>query len=137
MRIEVFNTLPEDAKLIRIEVFVDEQGFTEEFDSDDASAIHIVGYIDDNAVATSRILDNGGGSYFIGRIAVKKAYRKKGFGAEIVKAAENIISYKGGKTVYIHSQEQALPFYRSIGYTKTGERDFEEGCPHRMMIKYL
>ncbi len=137
MRIEHYATLPDDARVIRTEVFVDEQGFTEEFDTDDSRAIHIVGYLGDEPIATSRILKNSDGSYFIGRIAVTKAYRKNGYGAKIVSAAEKIIFSNGGRTVFIHSQEQAVPFYSRIGYVLTGERDYEEGCPHCMMIKHL
>lgn len=137
MIIEQYTSLPDDARVIRIEVFVDEQGFTEEFDTDDAKAIHLVGYIENEPIATCRILKNNDGSYFIGRIAVKKSFRMNGYGAKIVAEAEKIISANEGKTVYIHSQEQAVPFYSKIGYTDTGKRDFEEGCPHRMLVKHL
>lgn len=137
MRFEVFTSLPDDAKAIRIEVFVDEQGFTEEFDNDDERAIHFVGYINDNAIATCRVLSSSDGSYFIGRIAVRKEYRKRNFGAQIVNRAEEHIKANGGHTIYIHSQEQAVPFYTKIGYNDTGKRDFEEGCPHRMLIKQI
>lgn len=137
MRINVFSSLPDDAREIRTEVFVSEQGFTEEFDTDDSTAIHIVGYIDNKAVATCRVIDRLDGSYFIGRIAVRKAYRKIGLGSLIVAAAENVIAQRNGKSIYIHSQEQAKAFYEKIGYTDTGERDLEEGCPHCMLIKTL
>ena len=137
MRFETYTSLPVEAKSIRIEVFVDEQGFTEEFDTDDDKAIHFVGYIEDKAVATCRVLSNGDGSYFIGRIAVKKNFRKQSFGAKIVNRAEEYIKANGGHTIFIHSQEQAVVFYTKIGYKDTGKRDFEEGCPHRMLIKEL
>lgn len=135
MRIKIFDSLPKDAIDIRTEVFVDEQGFTEEFDSDDLHAVHLVGYENDKAVATCRIIYNGDGSLYIGRIAVRKKFRKKGHGSQIVRAAERFIAEKGGHTVYIHSQEQAVPFYLRIGYADTGKCDFEEGCPHRLLIK--
>ena len=137
MDIKVFHQLPEDAADIRVEVFVDEQGFNEEFDSDDKSAVHFVGYIDGLAVATCRVLDHGEDNYLIGRIAVKKLFRGKGLGSLIVKAAEEHIKRIGGKTIRIHSQLQAADFYEKIGYSKTGEFDEEEGCPHCMMIKHI
>lgn len=137
MKIEVFSSLPDDARDIRIEVFVDEQGFTEEFDTDDATAIHLVGYVDNKAVSTCRVIDRFDGSYFIGRIAVRKMHRKLGLGSKIVAAAEDFIKTQNGKYIYIHSQEQAKTFYEKIGYADTGERDFEEGCPHCMLIKML
>ena len=137
MDIKVFYQLPEDAANIRVEVFVDEQGFSEEFDSDDKNAIHFVGYIDGKAVATSRVLTLGDNKYLIGRIAVIKVFRGKGFGSLIVKAAEEHIKRIGGKTVLIHSQLQAADFYEKLGYVKTGETDIEEGCPHCMMLKQI
>ena len=137
MDIKVFYQLPEDAANIRVEVFVDEQGFSEEFDSDDKNAIHFVGYIDGKAVATSRVLTLGDNKYLIGRIAVIKVFRGKGLGSLIVKAAEEHIKRIGGKTVLIHSQLQAADFYEKLGYVKTGETDIEEGCPHCMMMKHI
>ncbi len=137
MDIKVFYQLPEDAANIRVEVFVDEQGFTEEFDSEDKNAIHFVGYIDGKAVATSRVLTLGDDKYLIGRIAVIKVFRGKGLGSLIVNAAEEHIKSIGGKSIYIHSQMRAAEFYEKIGYTKTGDFDEEEGCPHCMMVKHI
>jgi predicted GNAT family N-acyltransferase len=137
MDIKVFYQLPEDAANIRVEVFVDEQGFSEEFDSDDKNAIHFVGYVDGKAVATSRVLTLGDNKYLIGRIAVIKVFRGKGFGSLIVKVAEEHIKRIGGKAILIHSQLQAADFYEKLGYVKTGETDIEEGCPHCMMLKQI
>ena len=44
--IKLQKGLPADAKAIRIEVFVDEQGFHEEFDGRDDRAYHAVLYRD-------------------------------------------------------------------------------------------
>ncbi len=135
MTIRFYDVLPDEARDIRIEVFVDEQGFTEEFDSADHTATHIVGFIGEEPVATSRVIKINDTDFIIGRIAVRKMHRKKGLGAEIVFAAEDAIKEKGGKVAFIHAQMQAVPFYEKIGYAKTGETDFEEGCPHAMMSK--
>ncbi len=137
MEVKVYYTLPSEAIDIRNEVFVVEQGFTEEFDTDDKTAIHLIGFIDGQAVATSRILDNHDGSYYIGRIAVRKQFRKIGCGGRIIARAEEVIKENGGKTVLIHSQDHAVPFYEKQGYTLTGETDIDEGCPHFMLSKTL
>lgn len=42
MEIKIYNQLPDEAKEIRLEVFVKEQGFEEEFDDIDETAAHIV-----------------------------------------------------------------------------------------------
>ena len=42
MNTKIFTTLPQDAKDIRIEVFMKEQGFKNEFDEIDTISHHIV-----------------------------------------------------------------------------------------------
>ena len=137
LKIEVFDQLPIYAVDIRNEVFVKEQGFQEEFDEADETALHIVGFIDNISVATSRIIKHPDETYMIGRIAVRKSYRGLGLGAEIIKAAEKIISERGGRTVYIHAQTRVVPFYEKQGYFPIGFSDEEEGCPHEMLKKHL
>ncbi len=137
MDIRVFHSLPEEARKIRIEVFVEEQGFKEEFDSDDKVATHLVGFEGNKAVATSRIIKRNDGSFIIGRIAVSKEYRKSGMGAKIIKASEDYISEIGGSSIFIHSQLQAKGFYEKQGYAPIGAQDEEEGCPHQMMFKQI
>ena len=44
MTFRIYDNLCEDAKQIRTEVFVAEQGFETEFDDTDSKARHIVGY---------------------------------------------------------------------------------------------
>ena len=46
MDIKVYHTLHKDAVKIRKEVFMEEQGFHDEFDETDETAIHLVLYID-------------------------------------------------------------------------------------------
>lgn len=137
MEIRVYEKLPVYAVDIRNEVFVKEQGFKDEFDSADKIATHLVGFCDGHYAATCRIIQSDNDSYLIGRIAVRKAYRRKGLGTEIVKSAEEIIKESGGNNIYIHAQLQAVPFYEALGYLPTGAPDEEEGCPHQMMIKQI
>lgn len=138
MIIKSYDELPEEAKYIRITVFVEEQGFKEEFDTDDNISTHIVLFNDKEPVATGRFyFDSEKQEYMIGRLAVIKEYRGKGLGSEIVKEAERLIKLKGGKSVSLHSQCQAQPFYENLGYTAFGESDFDEDCPHQWMRKEL
>lgn len=137
MKVKIYNNLPQHAIEIRNEVFVDEQGFKEEFDTDDSISIHLVGFIDDLAVATARIIPKGDDCFMIGRVAVKKNFRNQKLGAQIISNAENIIMELSGKTALIHSQLQAVPFYEKQGYSPTGQKDFEEDCEHWMLEKHL
>ncbi len=137
MEVLIYNKLPDYAVDIRNEVFVDEQGFKEEFDTDDNIATHLVGFIDGANVATARIIPKEDGSFMIGRVAVKKSFRNHGIGAKIISECEKVIKELKGKTIYIHSQLQAVPFYEKQGYVPTGEKDFEENCEHWMLKKDL
>ena len=106
MNIRFFkNKAPDEAKHIRNEVFVKEQGFQDEFDEKDAVSVHFVMYTDDGtAVATSRAFPfDENTSYCIGRIAVIKEMRNQRLGSKIVEAAEGYIKSIGGKTAIIHA----------------------------------
>ena len=55
LTMKLYEQLPEDAVRIRKEVFMDEQGFCNEFDEIDKTALHAVLYEDDKAAATGRM----------------------------------------------------------------------------------
>ena len=141
MEIKSYNALPPQARLIREEVFVKEQGFREEFDSIDKISTHIVITDGDKPVAVGRFYckDNSKGEkeYFIGRLAVMREYRGRGIGASVIKEAERLIKEQGGSCVLLHSQCRAAEFYEKQGYKKFGEIDYDEDCPHIWMRKFL
>lgn len=138
MDIKHFNYLPKEAKEIRIRVFVEEQGFKNEFDEVDSTATHIICYIDNTAIATGRLfLDEKSKEYHIGRIAVDKSYRGKGIGGKILNYAENLVKEMGGKTLSLSAQERVSRFYEKQGYCKKGEPYLDEYCPHIFMTKEL
>ena len=126
MDIKVYHTLHKDAVKIRKEVFMEEQGFHDEFDETDETAIHLVLYIDQVPAATCR--------FFPGQT---QGERGNHLGSRILSAAESEIRNSGGNTVRLHAQQQARPFYEKQGYTIFGEPDFDEDCPHIWMEKSL
>lgn len=133
-----YSYLPESAKAIRTLVFIEEQGFKEEFDDKDNTAIHFVMYDDIVPVATCRILyDNENSRFMIGRVAVIKEYRAKRIGSLIMKEAENYIRDIGGKTIAVSAQCRTSAFYNKHGFIESGEMYYEEFCPHILMIKDL
>ena len=136
---KVSDKLPNEAKEIRYTVFVIEQGFVEEFDENDSKSIHIVMYVDDKPVGTTRIVYSEiHHSYSIGRFAVSKEYRSKGLGKELMKATEKeAIKRFGHIQIGVSSQEQASGFYEKVGYKYTNERYLDQDCPHVWMIKKL
>ena len=133
------NYLPEEAKQIRTIVFVKEQGFVDEFNEDDNKSIHIVLFLDNKAIATSRIIySNKHNCYTIGRFAVLKEYRQKGYGSKLIKfTEEEIIKRYGHIQIGIGAQERAKLFYEKQGYIYSGEKYLDENYPHYWMIKQL
>ncbi len=136
MNVRIYDALPDEAVEIRRNVFVEEQGFHNEFDEIDKHAKHILLYDNNFPVATCRFFeDDAAGNYFIGRLAVIKQYRGKNLGSLLLKCAETEIEKNGGKYAFLHAQIGAVKFYEKNGYMKYGEMDFDESCPHIWMRK--
>ncbi len=137
LRIETTDYLPAETRALRQAVFMEEQGFSYEFDETDHTALHLTLYDGDTAVACCRIFPDGPQAYHIGRVAVHKDYRKLGFGAAIMKEAEAKALSLGAKVMMLSAQEQAAGFYQKLGYAQKGEPYLDEHCPHVHMEKAL
>lgn len=138
MEVKVFKKLPEDAKMIRTKVFMEEQGFQNEFDEKDSISIHIVLFDLLNPVATCRIYHSEERQcYVIGRIAVLKAYRGKSVGNELLRVAEKEILNRNRDIAELSAQVRAVAFYEKNGYFSLGDIHIDEGCPHVWMRKEL
>ncbi|MBI0142107.1 MULTISPECIES: GNAT family N-acetyltransferase [Bifidobacterium] len=137
MRYEVSEAIPEDAKAIRKAVFVEEQGFHNEFDQTDDASLHIVAYDGDEPVGVCRIFPDRGRVWTLGRLAVLKPYRGQHLGADLVGTAEETARNHGADRITLHAQKRAAGFYESLGYRDMGIHDQDEGCPHMWMDKSL
>ena len=102
-----------DARLIRQQVFVEEQGFVNEFDDIDAKAYHAVIYTGGYPIATGRLFDENGEAH-IGRICVRKAYRGRDLGRMIVEALEKQAEKVGYKEVAYRRKREYSNFTRSL-----------------------
>lgn len=125
------------AHYIRTKVFVQEQNCPpeEEFDKIDKIAEHIL-LLDKNKnpIATARIFEDSTGQAIIGRIAVLKGHRGKGYGAMVVKEAIKQLEKKGYPNILIHAQSYAAPFYEKLGFEAFGKEFMEVGIPHISML---
>ncbi|MDF2800862.1 MAG: family N-acetyltransferase [Anaerocolumna sp.] len=130
--------LCDDSKLIREEVFMQEQGFENEFDEIDDLATHIVFYDSTVPIATCRYYKGKNNEeYIVGRIAIRKCYRGKHLGNLMMNVLkENIVS-EGGKLITLSAQLQAKQFYEKNGYIAIGEPYLDEDCLHVHMEKSL
>ena len=108
-----------EAKAIREEVFMKEQGFQVEFDDTDREACQ------------------GEGVYAIGRVAVRKEGRGKQLGRAVMEAMEQKARQLGAKSIQLSAQVQARGFYEKLGYRAYGQEYLDEHCPHIAMEKTL
>lgn len=130
LRIETVRSLPDEARLIRDQVFIQEQGFTKEFDADDERAAHLIAFVDDQAAGTCRLLMENDGCH-LQRLAVLPKFRSCGVASALVSESERQALACGAGQVILHAQLQAEPFYRKNGYVRITEPDLEdEGVPH-------
>lgn len=138
MEYKFYNYLPEEAKAIRKAVFVEEQGFQNEFDNIDQRAIHLIVAFKGKWVATARVFaDKEAGTYDIGRVCVLKAYRKYHLGSKLMHLIEEKVKELGGKKIILSAQCRVRPFYEKLGYTASGEVYLDEFCEHIHMEKHL
>ena len=135
MEVKIFKELTTEAKMIRTKVFMEEQGFQQEFDDVDDRAYHVLIQDGERPVATGRLFTEDGETYLIGRVAVLSAYRGQHLGEHVVTALEQQAKACGAKCITLSAQCRAAGFYEKLGYTKTEEYHMDEFCPHVTMRK--
>lgn len=126
------------AKKVRTLVFVDEQEVdpTIEHDQWDATAIHIVGYFNDQPIAAARIRKiNQQGK--IQRVAIIKEARQQGYGKAVMRFVETVLQDLDLDEAILNAQTHALKFYQDLGYQQASEPFYEAGIEHVKMIKKL
>jgi len=134
MNVKIYNEYPDEARVVREKVFIEEQGFSYDYDETDDVAVHIVIFENDVPVGACRVFRGENPETFIlGRLAVKKECRSRGIGGKVVEAAMEYVMTVGGKCICLHSQMQAKDFYEKLGFCVYGEIEYEEDCPHIWM----
>ncbi|MDE5964374.1 MAG: GNAT family N-acetyltransferase [Eubacterium sp.] len=139
MRIDFFDSSAvefEAVKVIRSCVFTNEQGADadSEFDEYDKTSLFALLYEDDKPVGTARIAETAEGIK-IGRIAILKECRGKGYGADIVKAVTDKAFDMGADRVFVDAQNYAVPFYEKLGFKVIGAEIIDRGLPHIPMCR--
>ena len=137
LRTIIYDKLHKDCRAIREKVFMNEQGFKNEFDEKDNNAVHAVVYDGDVPVAAGRLFTEDGSVFVIGKIAVLKEYRHNMVGSMLVKELENEAIRSYGNRIMIFAQQRAAEFYKTLGYNETSEKGENEGVPYVTMIKVL
>lgn len=137
---------------VRIEVFVHEQGFSLDGESDqhDPTATHFLLRLLPSKLAIGTIRGvkmvgrNGDTYYKLGRLVVLKPYRRYRFGRDLVLALHEWVKEDAKHSldveivkVVAHSQIPVIPFYSKYGYLPEGDEFDEDGAPHQKMVAYL
>ncbi len=127
-----------DAAEIRKKVFIEEQGFVNEFDEIDEKAYHLVIYVDKIPAATGRIYyKESPDVQIIGRLAVIKELRGKALGKLLINELEKLAVKNNAEIVELSAQERVKDFYLKSGYNQVSGVYFDELCPHILMQKNL
>ena len=137
MNYKIYDQLPQEAKEIRIKVFMEEQGFKDEFDDLDKKSWHVLLQTDEKIIGTARMFWEQNHVMHVGRVAVCKDARGGGNGARILQACCEKAKALGANRVILGAQCRAVEFYKKSGFTPYGEIFDDEGCPHQMMEKKL
>lgn len=136
IKIGFTDYLTDAERNIRTVVFMDEQGFVDEFDDEDIHAEHAVLYADGNAAVCCRFFEKDG-VYMIGRFATMKEYRGTGLGAKLYYAVEEKLAGRGVKKLALSAQLRAKGFYEKLGFAAVGEIYLDEDCKHIRMEKTI
>ncbi|OCS49206.1 GNAT family N-acetyltransferase [Ralstonia pickettii] len=131
-----WDAVREEARAIRYDVFVIEQGVPVELEWDewDDQCWHALAHdTAGRAVATGRLLPDG----HIGRMAVRKEARGTGVGARVLEALIDKAQSLGYRELILNAQTHAMPFYARAGFAAEGEEFEEAGIPHRTMRRVL
>ena len=118
---------------IRTTVFIREQQVPVDLEWDEFDMISTHFLVFNNhreAVGTARLLPDG----HIGRMAVLKEWRGKGYGSAILKKILKELRARHMQKAMLNAQISAVKFYERFGFQQvSGEKFFEAGIPHVKM----
>lgn len=133
------------AVLLRMQVFVIEQGVPADIEVDDmdgaADTIYAVALHRGQVIATGRLVveadESGQPLARIGRMAVAAEWRRQGIGGQILQLLEGEARRLGLARCMLHAQEYVKNFYAGLGYREQGAVFLEANIPHIEMTREL
>ena len=127
-----WDELGAQARILRFEVFVEEQRVPAELEIDamDPMSLHALALPGSGpAVGTGRLLPDG----HIGRMAVVCSARGQGVGAALLVELMQAARRQGHREVELFAQTQAQGFYLRFGFVVTGPPFDDAGIEHVAM----
>jgi len=130
-----WEQLEQDAKYIREQVFIQEQGIApeDEWDDLDATVLHFIVYDCDQPIATARLLPQ----HSVGRVAVLVPYRKQGIGKILMQHIIDSARHHKLPYLKLSAQTYVTAFYEALGFHAKGEVYEDCGIPHIDMVLEL
>lgn len=121
-----------DAIRIRVDVFINEQGFAPGWEPDehDKTAKQYIALVGKKIVATARVRESKQGEFKIERTAIKKERRGKGIGAGLVVYIISELKRKKPKRIWLQSQVHVKGFYEKVGFKVISEPVDQWGILH-------
>jgi len=101
---------------VRSAVYIGEQEcpYEEEFDGNDFTAVHLLGYVGDEPAGCIRIRHFADFAK-VERLAVRKEFRATTVSFQLVRAAIELCRAKGYRRIYGHAQKRLLNFWGRFG----------------------
>jgi len=129
----------EEAFEVRRQVFVDEQGISDDlvFDGHDREALHMVVKDGERVIGTARVLFLADHQAKLERMAVLNPLRHKGIGKGIVSFLNEELRNRQLEQIVLHAQYGVVTFYKSCGFEELGMPFWEAGIKHIKMQKRL
>ncbi|MEL6438348.1 MAG: GNAT family N-acetyltransferase [Cyanobacteria bacterium J06621_8] len=127
-----------DIRHIRTQVFQLEQNVPAEleFDCWDETTVHLLAYLNGQAVGTTRIREIDPDTAKIERLAVLSEFRRCGVGKRLMETALQTPPASQKLQIIVHAQEYISRLYQQLGFIVVGDKFSEAGIPHVKMIKH-
>lgn len=88
-----------------------------------------------NNIIACLVLQPFGNTLKLRQMAVFEKMQGKGVGSKLIVEVEEFITLQGFSSIYLHSRESAIGFYKKLGYKIEGNIFEEVGIPHYKMEK--
>ncbi|PLW18932.1 hypothetical protein PCANC_12832 [Puccinia coronata f. sp. avenae] len=139
---------------MRVQVFVEEQGFDlgDEFDDLEATSVHVLFSLSSHPTEYIGTLRYNPAKTKVSRILLLPPYRQLGIGKCMMVSFErrlltglalldqdtpSSLDFNTPREIRLHSQMPVIGFYSKIGYQPVGPTFIEDGAPHQLMVKEL
>ena len=123
--------------VVRGIVFIEEQqvDWEGEVDKYEKESVHFLGEVDGQPVAAGRLRYLSDGRAKVERIAVRAAWRGKGYGKAVVVMLLDHAVAQGTKRFVMHAQVHLQKFYEDFGFRREGGIFDECGIDHITMVR--